>query len=154
MVRKINLACKEHHLRAMDKSAHSFFFLFTDLALQGQHWATDNTAASLLSSNAYHMLEIRPDGHWEPCNQVELLSSTECTVRFEPRTFPFWIQRLNRLHYLVPKYLPNTPVNLTNANNAWNLHIPFTAFGEPVCTFTFGDTLATKERQGYKYIFW
>ena len=42
-------------------------------------------------------LDIRPEGHREPCNEVGSLGLAERLVRFEPGTFRFWSQRLNPL---------------------------------------------------------
>ena len=40
------------------------------------------------------VLHIRPEGHQEPRSEVRSLSPAKRLVRFEPRTFRFWSQRL------------------------------------------------------------
>ena len=42
-------------------------------------------------------LHVRPEGHWEPRNEVGSLSPAECLVGFEPGTFRFLLQHLNLL---------------------------------------------------------
>ena len=49
-------------------------------------------------------LQIRPEGHQEPRNEVQSWSPADRLVGFEPKTFRFWLQRL--------KPLGHFPVNL------------------------------------------
>ena len=49
-------------------------------------------------------LQIRPEGHQEPRNEVQSWSPADRLVGFEPKTFRFWLQRLNPLGHF--------PVNL------------------------------------------
>ena len=42
-------------------------------------------------------VQIRPEGHREPRNEVGSLSPAERLVDFEPGTFWLWLQRLNQL---------------------------------------------------------
>ena len=43
------------------------------------------------------VLRLRPEGHREPCSEVESLSPAERLVGFEPGTFRFLLQRSNPL---------------------------------------------------------
>ena len=40
-------------------------------------------------------LQVRPEGHREPRNEVGSLSPAEGLAGFEPVTFRFWLQHLN-----------------------------------------------------------
>ena len=50
------------------------------------------------------LLPIRPEGHQESRNEVQSWSPADRLVGFEPKTFRFWLQRLNPLGHF--------PVNL------------------------------------------
>ena len=43
------------------------------------------------------ILRIRPEGHWEPRNELGSLSSVKHLVGFEAGTFRFWSECLNQL---------------------------------------------------------
>ena len=43
------------------------------------------------------VLHFRPEGHWEPCNEVGSLSQAERLGGVEPGAFSFLLERLNPL---------------------------------------------------------
>ena len=55
-------------------------------------------------------VHIRPEGHWEPRNEVGSLSPAERLAGFEPGTFRFLFQRLNPLGHS-PQLVVNTAIN-------------------------------------------
>ena len=45
-------------------------------------------------------VQVGPEGHQEPLNEVGSLSPAECLAGFEPGAFQFWLQHVNILgHY-------------------------------------------------------
>ena len=62
----------------------------------GQLWAIIEGTDSLTNVN-HCVLRLRPEGHREPCSEVESLSPAERLVGFEPGTFRFLLQRSNPL---------------------------------------------------------
>ena len=63
----------------------------------GQLWAILKETASLTQVLITAFVQVRPEGHREPRNKVGSLSPAECLAGFQPRTFWFWLQRLNPL---------------------------------------------------------
>ena len=66
-----------------------FFFLTAIWQSHGQLWAI------LKEMLTTAFVQVWPEGHREPCNEVGSLSPAERLAGFEPGTFRFWLQRLN-----------------------------------------------------------
>ena len=75
--------------------AGSFFFLNCYLAVPRPtlgHSQVDSFTKPMLINAFVH---IRPEGHWQPRNEVGYVSPVECLAGFEAGTFRFLLQSLN-----------------------------------------------------------
>ena len=79
------------------KSGCNFFFFNCYLAVPRPtlgHSQGDSLTNLMLITV---FVQVRPEGHWEPCNNVGSLSPVECLTGFEPGNFQFSLQHLNPL---------------------------------------------------------
>ena len=83
--------------------AYSFIFLTSIWLPYGQLWAIIEGQPHSPDVN-HCVLHFRPEGHWEPRNEVEPLSPAERLVDFEPGTVQFLLQRLTTLGHSSKTY--------------------------------------------------
>ena len=81
------------------------------------HSQGDSLTNSMLMTAFVH---VRPEDHRETCNEIGSLSLAECLAGFQPGTFQFWLQRLNRLVLLRGSKCDSVSIYLAQKNGNVN----------------------------------
>ena len=96
-----------HSFINLDLHLSVWFFFFFNCNLAGprptlSHSQGDSLTNSMLITA---FVQVRPEGHWEPHNEVRSLSLAECLAG----TFQFWLQCLNPLGHSPPRPPGHSP---------------------------------------------